>query len=250
MSLLPVNGVDSDSCRGRFEPTQWTLIFKAREKGTPGAAEALEEVAEAYWPPLYRFIRREGYSRHDAQDLTQGFYQHLLEKNLLEPVTERSGKFRNYLLICLKNFLSDARDRAAALKRGGGKSFISLDALEAEERDAMEPARGLTADEIYERRWAQTILAAAQERLREKYASKGKSDLYEALKAVPQGERTDTTYSEIAVRLGMTEVAVKSAAKQLREQFFKSVRKEVERTVSNSKEIDDEIRYLISVLGR
>src|SRR5262245_56677691 len=118
MSHHPVNGFDSDSGGGRFERTQWTLIFKAREQGTPGAAEALEEISKAYWAPLFRFIRREGYRRHDAQDLTQEFYRHLLEKNLLEPVTERSGKFRNYLLTCLKHFLSDARDRAAALKRG------------------------------------------------------------------------------------------------------------------------------------
>jgi RNA polymerase sigma-70 factor (ECF subfamily) len=249
MSHSPTQGTDPPSSGGRFEQTQWTIILKAREEGAPGAAEAMEEFARAYWPPLYRFIRREGYNRQDAQDLTQGFYQHFQEKHLLERITERNGKFRNYLLTCLKHFLSDERDRAAALKRGGGQSFISMDALEEEERHALEPADGLTADQIYERRWAQAVLASAQERLREMYATKGKAALYEALKDLLLGEKSEATYVEIARGLGTTEQAIKSAAKQLREQFFKGVRKEIERTVSDPREIDDEIRYLISVVA-
>ena len=249
MSAPHSNGVEVHSDVGKFEQTQWTIILKARQEGSPGASEALEAFARTYWPPLYRFIRREGHSRHDAQDLTQGFYQHFLDKHLLDCVGERRGKFRNFLLTCLKHFLSDERDRAEALKRGGGMSFISLDALETEERDAMEPSDGLTADQIYERRWAQTILECAQERLREKYAAKGNLALYEALKGLLLGEKAEASYSEIARGLDSTEQAIKSAARLLREQFFKILRKQIERTVGNPSEIDDEIRHLITALA-
>jgi RNA polymerase sigma-70 factor (ECF subfamily) len=234
---------------GKFEQTQWTIILKAREEGAPGASEALEAFARTYWPPLYRFIRREGHSRHDAQDLTQGFYQHFLDKHLLNCVGERRGKFRNFLLTCLKHFLSDERDRAEALKRGGGMCFISLDALEAEERDALEPSDGLTPDQVYERRWAQTVLDCAQARLREKYAAKGNLALYEALKGLPLGEKAEASYAEIARRLESTEQGIKSAAKHLREHFFRILRKQIERTVGSPGEIDEEIRHLIAAMA-
>src|SRR5688572_17757323 len=196
MSSSPPDGANSRTRGGSFEPTQWTIILRAREEGAPGADEALDAFARNYWPPLYLYIRREGYNRHDAEDLTQGFYQHFQEKHLLDRITERNGKFRNYLLTCLKHFLSDERDRAEALKRGGGKNFISLDALEAEERDALEPSDGLTADQIYELRWAQAILTQAQERLREKYAAKERAAIYEALKDSLLGTKTEATYAE------------------------------------------------------
>jgi len=238
------------SCAGRFEQTQWTMVLKARDEDAPGAPEALEAFARTYWSPLYRFIRREGYSQHDAQDLTQGFYQHFLDKHLLGRVIERTGRFRNYLLTCLKHFLSDERDRTEALKRGGNKTFISRDAVDVEERDALEPIDRLTPEQIFERRWAQAVLETVRERLREKYQAKGKAALYDALRNLPLGEKTETSYAEIAQRLGMTEQAVKSAASFLREQFFQILRREIERTVAGPGEIDEEIRYLIAVLGR
>jgi RNA polymerase sigma-70 factor (ECF subfamily) len=234
----------------RFEHTQWTIILKARDQAAPGAHAALEEFARAYWPPLYRFIRRDGYNRHDAQDLTQGFYQHFLESHLLARVTERRGKFRNYLLACLKNFLSDQRDHAGALKRGGGKHFIALDALEAEERDAIEPADGLTAEQIYERRWAWTLLERAEARLRDESLAGHQATLYEALKDVLRGEKTEAGYAEIAARLGMSESAIKSRVHRLRLRYQEILREEIGRTVSRREEIDEEIQHLINVLGK
>lgn len=210
---------------------------------------ALEEFARAYWPPLYRFIRLDGYNRQDAQDLTQAFYLHFLEKHLLRRVTARSGKFRNYLLTCLKHFLSDERDRAAALKRGGDKCFIALDALVGEERDAVEPSTGLTPDQIYERRWARTVLDRARALLQTEYLAKDRLALYDALKDVVGSREASNSYAEIAARLGLSESAIKSSAHRLRARFFEILREEIGRTVSCREEIDDEIRHLISVLG-
>jgi len=249
MSSLPPNNHHSHSGSGRFEKTQWTIILKARQQGGAGATDAMEIFARTYWPSIYRFIRRDGYNPHDAQDLTQGFYRHFLEKQLLNGVGERTGRFRNYLLTCLKHFLSDERDRADALKRGGGKTFISRDAMEAEERDAVEPCDWLTPAQIFERRWMQTVLETAQERLREKYEVKGKQALYAALKDSPLEGKTEGSYAEIGQRLGMTEQAVKSASQQLRERFLKELRREIARTVENPGEIDEEIRHLLGLLA-
>jgi RNA polymerase sigma-70 factor (ECF subfamily) len=240
---------DSACGGGRFERTRWTLILKARDEAAPGAAEAIEQFARNYWPPLYRFIRRQGYSRHDAEDLTQGFYSHFLNKRLLDRVTERQGKFRNFLLACLKHFLSDERDRAGALKRGGDRSFISLDALEAEERDAVESADSMTADQIYERRWACELFARAQQRLRKEYHARGRAALYESLRELPFGGEADAGYAEIAARLGMSKSAINSAAHQLRKSYQRILREEIGRTVSRREEIDEEIRYLIGLLA-
>ncbi len=249
-NIVPVSSGETRACNGRFEQTQWTIILRARAEGADGAREAMDRFAGAYWQPLYQFIRREGYGPQDAEDLTQGFYQHLLQKQLLNGVGERTGRFRNYLLTCLKHFLSDERDRAEALKRGGGKTIFSRDALEAEEREAVEPSDCLTPDQIFERRWAQAILLRGHEALREKYVARGKGALFQALQNLTLGGRTEASYAEIARQHGMTEQGVKSAANQLRQQFFKVVRREIERTVNDPRETDDEIRYLISVLAR
>lgn len=249
MGRLPFSKDEMLSGNGRFEQTQWTVILQARNEGEPGAAEAMETFARTYWPAIYRYIRREGCHAQDAEDLTQGFYAHLLEKQLLNRVGERTGRFRNYLLTCLKHFLSDERVRTGALKRIPKGGFTSRDALEAEERDAVEPMDNLSPDQAFERRWAQAVLHRAQERLRLKYAARKKQDLYEALKDLLLAGKAASSYLEVGQRLGMTESAVKSAASQLRQRFFKCVRVEIERTVGDPREIDEEIRYLISVLA-
>ncbi|HXJ58403.1 MAG TPA: sigma-70 family RNA polymerase sigma factor [Verrucomicrobiae bacterium] len=232
-----------------FGLTQWTIVLKARDEKTPGAQEAMEELCRAYWAPLYHFIRREGYRRHDAQDLTQAFYHHFYEKHLLHRVTERRGKFRSFLLTCLKYFLCDQRDRAKALKRGGGQSFVSLDAFEAEERDAVEPTNGLTADRLYERRWARALLDRVEQRLRQEYVIDGRQALYQALAELPQGGKTEAGYSSLACQLGMSEAAVKSAAHRLRLRHQRVLREEIGRTVGGREEVEEEIRYMIRALG-
>jgi len=249
MNQPPLNGADTRSSGGRFELTQWTILLKARQTDESGAADALETFARTYWPPIYRYIRREGYARHDAQDLTQAFYAHFLEKRLLARLGERTGRFRNFLLTCLKHFLADERDRGSALKRIPRGGIISRDALEKEEREGLEPRDAMTPDQIFDRRWAQAILDLAQKRLREKYGAKDRVVLYEALKDRFLGEKTETGYAEIARALGMTEQAIKSAAKLMRERFFKMLRKEIERTVGNPGDADEEIRHLIALFA-
>jgi RNA polymerase sigma factor (sigma-70 family) len=250
MSVSSEPKSDSTGSGGqRFEPTQWTIILKAGDENAPGAQDALEKFAQIYWSPLYRFIRYEGYTRHDAQDLTQAFYHHFLEKRLIQHVKEKRGKFRSFLLTCLKHFLSDQRDRDAALKRGRGKTFVSLDAFEAEERESLERAAGFTPDQIYDRHWAKMLLARAQQWLREEYLKGGDLELYEELAELAKGGTTQGTYAEIAERLEMSEAAFKSSAHQFRLRFRKILRKEIGRTVSCREEIDEEIRYLAGASG-
>lgn len=222
----------------------------AGQGGFPDAEKALNRFAEAYWPPLYHFIRRDGYNHEDARDLTQGFFAHFLGKQLLRRVTEPSGKFRSFLITCLKHFLSDEREREQALKRGGGATIISLDAFEIEERDTFEPVDHLTPDQIYERRWAQLVVSRAEGRLKKEYATRGKEQLYEALQGGLTGDRIVLPYVEIGSRLNMTESAVKAAARQLRERFFRFIRFEVERTVDERVQTThEELGHLVSALG-
>lgn len=244
----------SDSTAGSggrpFEQTQWTLILKAADQGNPEGAAAMEEFARAYWPAIYRFIRREGCTSHDAHDLTQAFYQHFLENDLLARIKERRGKFRSFLLTCLKHFLSDDRDHARALKRGGGRTLVALDALEAEERDAIEPVESVTADQLYDRRWAQTVMEMAAARLRDEYTSRGKADLYNAIKDLQPGRHGEETYAAIGARLGMKEQAIKDAVRDFRIRYGDMVRQEVAKTVSDPEEVDEEIRNLIEIMSR
>jgi len=235
---------DSHSGGRWFEPTQWTVILKAREEGAAGAAEALEKFAHSYWQPTYRYIRRDGYNRQDAQDLTQGFYQHFLEKQLLHRVSKPAGKFRTYLLTCLNHFLSDERARAAALKRGGDRTFIALDALEAEERDAIEPADTLTPDQIYDRRWGQAIMTRAIERLRSDYAARGKTALFEQLKDLQPGEHGAQNCAQIGLALGMSEQAVKNARYAFQRNYARCLRQEVAQTVGEPGEVSEELDHL------
>jgi len=244
------DGTGSGSGSGRFERTQWTMILKARDEGAADAQDAMESFARIYWPPLYRFIRREGYNRHDAQDLTQEFYCHFREKHLLDRVTERNGKFRNFLLTCLKNFLSDQRDRAGALKRGGGQTFIALDALEAEERDAVGPIDGLTAEQIYERRWWQAIVDQATSRLRGEYAKRNKLKLFELLKDLQPGEHGEKSHAETGAELGMTEQAVKNARHAFNRRYGQLLHEVIAQTVADPGEVEAEIQHLMRIFAR
>jgi RNA polymerase sigma-70 factor (ECF subfamily) len=245
----PASGADTRAGNDRFEQTQWTVILKARDEGAPGAAEAMETFARSYWPPIYRYIRREGYGRDDAQDLTQSFYQHLLRKQLLNGVGERTGRFRNYLLTCLKHFLADERDHAQARKRGGGKIIISRDAMDEEERNALEPSDKLTPAQLFERRWAQAVLTDAMNRLRADYQRRGQGALFEELKDLQPGSHGERSHAVIARSLGMTEQAIKNAVLTFRRRYADCLRRQVARTVETSGQIEEELNYLIQIFG-
>ncbi len=241
----------SSARQGWFTTTHWSVVLAAREEDSPKAAEALEKLCRTYWPPLYAYIRRDGYGVEDAQDLTQGFFARLLDKNHLGHLRDQRGKFRSFLLTFLKHFLSDERDRAAAQKRGGGKRFVSLNDTSAAETSyqfvATAPA---SPDQIFEQRWAQTVLEQALHRLRQEYVADGKAALFDQLKDLQPGEHGTLSYAEVGSQLGMSEAAVKSAVHRLRRRHRELLREEIAHTVAKPEEIDEEIRYLLAVLGR
>jgi RNA polymerase sigma-70 factor (ECF subfamily) len=234
---------------GIFATTQWSMVVAARDGGSSEAFTALEGLCRSYWRPVYAYIRRDGFGREDAQDLTQEFFRRFIEKEWIDRLEHRRGKFRSFLLTFLKHFLSDERDRVGAKKRGGGQSFISLDELKAGESDAFEPRETLTADQVFEQRWAQTLMERAVARLRQEYVEAGQAGLFNQLKELHPGERGEPRYAEIGARFGMTESAIKSAMHRLRLRHRDLLRDEIGRTVSTREEVDAEIRHLIQALS-
>jgi RNA polymerase sigma factor (sigma-70 family) len=205
-------------------------------------------LCRTYWYPLYAYVRREGHAPEEAQDLTQEFFARLLARNSLAQVAPEKGKFRSFLLAALRHFLSDQRDRARAVKRGGGAELLSLDAQEAEERYRLEPAEQLDAEKIYQRRWAMTLLGQALTRLRDENIAAGKAQWFERLRDFVAGDN-EVSCGETATQLGLTESAVKSAVHRLRQRYRELVREEIAHTVAEPAEIEPEIRYLISVMS-
>src|SRR5262245_62088278 len=234
----------------RFTTTHWSVVLAAKNHDRSAAAEALETLCRTYWPPLYAYIRRDGHSPADAQDLTQQFFARLLEKDYLAHLRDQRGKFRSFLLTFLKHFLSDQRDRARAQKRGGGHNFISLDDTSAEEHRFLRAADQLNPDQLFERRWAQTILDHALSRLRQEYVASRQTDLFDQLKDLQPGRHGPLSYAQLAAQFGMTEAAIKSAVHRLRQRHRELLREAIAHTVARPEEIDDEIRYLLSVLSR
>lgn len=220
----------------------------AGQSKSPEARQALETVCRLYWYPLYAYVRRQGYGPHDAQDLTQEFFATFLAKNYVGTAERERGRFHWFLLASLKHFLSNQRDRARAQKRGGDKTHIPLDELTAENRYRLEPSHALTADRLYERGWAFTVLETARSRLQEEYTTAGKRERFDQLECFLPGEQSSQTYAQAASRLGLTEAAVKSEIHRLKKRFGAVLRSEIARTVADPSEIDDELRHLISVL--
>jgi len=232
-----------------FATTHWSVVLAAGQSTDAQASEALEQLCRAYWYQLYAFVRREGSSAVDAQDLTQEFFARLLEKNYLAQVERQKGKFRSFLLAALRHFLADQRDRARAVKRGGGADCLSLDAQTAEQRYCLEPVDRMDAEKIYERRWAMTLLEQALTRLRDENIAAGKLELFERLRDFVAGE-SDISSAEAATQLGLTESTVKSALHRLRQRYRELVREEIAHTVADPAEIDTELRYLIAVMSQ
>lgn len=233
---------------GAFLTTHWSVVLAARDGQGTQAQAALEELCGGYWRPIYAYLRRVGYAPHDAQDLAQGFFAHFLEHGFLQRLHHCEGRFRSFLLTFLKRFLSDERDKAKAEKRGGGRQIFSLDECSLEEQRLGSLER-LDAGEAFDRRWAMTLLARAQDRLRAEYASTNKAQTYEALEPFLSGEGSPRSYAEVAAQLGMPENSVKSAIHRLRRRYGEMIREEVAQTVEAPPLINEEIRYLLSVVG-
>ncbi len=232
-----------------FATTHWSVVLAAGDQQTPEGAAALERLCRTYWYPLYAYVRREGHSPDDAQDLTQEFFARWLARMSFTQVSPDKGKFRSFLLASLRHFLSDQRDHARALKRGGGVELLSWNAQEAEDRYRLEPVDRLDAEKIYERRWAMAVLRQALDRLRAESAAAGKAQWFERLRSFLSGD-SDSSSAETAVELGLTDTAFRGAVHRLRQRYRELVREEIAHTVSHPSEIEEEIRYLIAVIKR
>ena len=208
------------------------------------------ELCRIYWRPIYAYLRRTGYDTHDAQDLTQSFFQHLLENETLRRVSRDKGRFRSFLLGALKLCLADEQARRHTLKRGGGIQFISADELEAEEMHHLRADHEAAPDEILDARWAGVVLERALDNVRAECAAEGKADLFQALSPFLGGTKPHLSYQEVADRMSLGLGAVKTLIYRLRKQFANAVRREIMQTVSAPHEVDDELRRLRSVFAR
>ncbi len=233
---------------GRFALTRWSVVLAAGRNESVHVHEALEELCRTYWHPIYAFIRRDGHSPEDAQDLTQEFFARLLEKNYLGAVNPAKGRFRSFLLVSLKHFLANERDKARAQKRGGGQPPVSIDAKSAESSYCMGPVETLSPDKVFERRWALTLLQRVLAGLRDEYVNAGRTEQFEGLKATLTGERRSLAYAELAARLHTSEGAVKVAVHRLRQRYRQLLRDEIAHTVSSPEEVEEEIRALFGAL--
>jgi DNA-directed RNA polymerase specialized sigma24 family protein len=231
-----------------FATTHWTMVLAARERDTPQAQAALARLCETYWFPLFAFLRRQGCTSDDAQDLTQAFFACVLDKNYLNDVDRSLGKFRSFLLASLRHFVANERDRARAKKRGSGRCALSLDFTSAESRYAMEPKHGLTPERIFERQWALELLALVMQRLHADLAASGKEKHFELLKPLLAADSNAPPYAQVAKQLGTSEGAVKVAVHRLRRRYRELLREEVAQTVADPAEIDDELRELVAAL--
>jgi RNA polymerase sigma factor (sigma-70 family) len=233
---------------GQFNTTHWSAVEAAGQRAGPQADAALQELCQVYWYPLYAYVRRNGHSSHDAQDLTQEFFSRLLAKNSLRFAARERGRFRSYLLKSFQHFLVNEWMRGQAEKRGGGQSFISLDNQEAEEIYLQEPASELPAESFYDKRWAVTLLERTVEELGAYYSAAKKRELFERLKPFLLVEASAERYRELAALLGMSEGAVKGATHRLRQRFRDTLRAEVAQTVATESEVDEELRCLMAAL--
>jgi RNA polymerase sigma factor (sigma-70 family) len=230
-----------------FVTTHWSVVLIA-QGSSPAADAALEKLCRTYWPPIYSFVRRSGRTVEDAQDLTQSFFGLLLERRDFDAVRREKGRLRSYLLVALKHFLINERQRAVSIKRGEGRPLIPLEQLIAHERNDPEPADELTADKIYEQRWALTVLDQVLNRLEAEYRAADKGRLFEYFKELLADEPGGISQAKIGSELNMTENAVKQAYHRFRQRYRELLREEIAHTVAAPGDIEDELRHLIAIL--
>jgi len=230
-----------------FTTTQWSVVLEAQGE-SPGAQEALEKLCRMYWRPIYSFVRRQGVGPADAEDLTQGFFASLLEHRNLNAVRKEQGCLRSYLLGALKYFLADEQRRAMAIKRGKGQRLIPLEELRGDKYMEVEPADPVTAERIYERHWASTVLERVLSRLKDQYREAGNAVLFDSLKDLLPDEPGAPSQADIAARLNMSENAVRQAFHRFRQRYQSLLREEIAQTVATPGDIEDELRHLIAVV--
>jgi len=230
-----------------FPTTSWTLVLQAA--GPDARRSALEDLCSIYWAPVYAFVKSRVGNSEEAKDLTQGFFTRLLEKHDLRPSQPEQGRFRYFLLASVKHFLSNERDRARAQKRGGCHPPLPLGFADAGDRLMWEPIDTLTPEKVFEKHWATLVLDRALHTLRQEFAAAGKTPQFDSLKTCLTGNGPEEHYRELGAGLGMSAAAVKSAVHRMRHRFGEALRAEVAQTVADPAEVDDELRYLFSVVS-
>ena len=232
----------------RFPTTRWSRIIRAGDPGDPVSRTALEDLCRDYWFPLYAFVRRHGVGADDAEDIVQGFLADLIERGDRASLDQLKGRFRAFLRAACEHYLANRRDHDRAAKRGGGITIVSIDRLEAENRYDREPAHELTAERLFAKQWALTMLGRVLERLEAESAQAGKAVLFARLRPVLQGDKLAPSYAVIGAEVGMSDGAVRVAAHRLRSRYRELLRKEVGRTTNDPAAIEEEIADLMTAL--
>jgi RNA polymerase sigma factor (sigma-70 family) len=240
---------EAASSAEQFNTTHWSMVLLAGESQAPHADAALESLCRTYWNPLYAYVRHQGHSPHDAQDLTQEFFARLLERKYLKLARRERGRFRSFLLKSLKHFLINEWKRGQSQKRGGGREIFSLDDEAAERSYRQQPADQLTPESLYDKLWAMTLLERAMERLAANYAGTGKQEVFDRLKPLLLTEGSNEAYRDAGGPLGLSEGAVKVAVHRLRQRFREEVRAEIAQTVATPSEVDGELRCLMAAMS-
>jgi DNA-directed RNA polymerase specialized sigma24 family protein len=232
-----------------FLTTRWSLVLAAQGRDVPGAREALAKLCEAYWYPLYAFIRRKGHSPEDSLDFVQGFFERLLEGGVLAPVDQAKGRLRSFLMAACSHHLANRLDHDRARKRGGGRRIVSIDGSDAEGRYLLEPSHELTAERLFERRWATTLVATVMARLEGEMEAAGKSRQFVALKPTLSGGAERGLQVRIAAELGLSREAARAAVHRLRRRFRDLIREEILATLDDPADVEEEIRSLFAALA-
>lgn len=230
-----------------FHTTRWSIVLTAKENDDSAAGEALAELCQTYWKPLYAFLRRSGQLQHDAQDLTQAFFTKLIDKQYLDSVTQAKGRFRSFLLVALKHFVANQRDHERAAKRGGKFRQLPFDYADAESWLAANKT-SRSPDQDFEYNWAITVLDHAIARVRDRYHAAGKSSEFELLKPFLVAHDAQPSYQELGEELGISESSARSAAHRIRKRYRQAIREQVAMTVDQQQDIDDEMNALLEIL--
>lgn len=249
-----MNAFDSEATAGaaggrEFRTTHWSVVLQAGRDSSIQSAQALEQLCRTYWYPLYAFARRTGLTPHDAQDATQSFFEHLLEKSMLAKADPQRGRFRSFLLTSFKNQLGLAHRKATAQRRGGGAQIISLDETAAEDCYVREPADAQDPGQLFERRWVLTLIELVLQRLESEYVASGKAAQFAAMKPYLTGDQGRATFAQLATQLGSTEGAARVAVHRLRQRYHELFRTEVAQTVTSAAELEEELRHIAGLFS-
>ena len=233
-----------------FPSTHWSIVLTAGDAASPHARESLEKLCRTYWYPIYAMVRHRGHSPEDSEDYVQGFFAHILEKEVLNQVNQDKGRFRSFLLVCLSHYLNNEWHRTRTQRRGNGCIHLSLDIFNAESRYAEEASASLTPEQLFDRAWALGVLQQALERLRSEFDAPGKRELFAALEGHLTGTKPCQGYHDLAAQWGMNAVALRMMVTRLRRRFGELVRLEISHTLKSADDVGQELEALMAVLGR